>query len=106
MEVKFKLADDPIEYCLTFDFNQIVDAESICGCNLLSAIEWPRAMTAAQSRGLLYALLKTAHPKVLLGEAGDLLTRDILTVSKAVLVAIFGADGDETEPAPPEEHDG
>lgn len=72
--VTFKLADDPVEYKLLKDFNKICDAEAETGCNLMRAMLG--ALTNARElRALLFGCLKTAHPSVLLSEAGDLMDR-------------------------------
>ena len=81
----FTLANDPQLYTLTYDFNEIADAEEVANMNLLSGVaaHGQGGISSAQLRGLLYALLHTAHPAVTLKEAGDLLTRDALTVTTA-----------------------
>jgi hypothetical protein len=93
-KVTFTLEGDPVAYTLMYDFNEIAEAEGVTGANLLQAISDMRNMTAVQMRGLLYASLKRAHPQVLLVEAGTLLSRDSVTVTKA-LAKLLGAD-DET----------
>src|SRR4051812_36771665 len=100
--VVFHLEGDPQEYRLHFDFNQIVAAEELTGCNLLHALDRPAAMSAVQMRALLYACLRTAH-QVELDEAGDLLTKDLATVTRK-LGEVLGASAepeDEPPAAPP-----
>jgi hypothetical protein len=101
-KVTFELDDDPQLYTLVYDFNEIADAEAVTGVNLLSAVSDMQNMSAVQLRGLLYACLKTEHPKVLVTEAGDLLSRDSMTVTKA-LGKVLGAAEEEKAPpkAPP-----
>lgn len=70
---------------LTYDFNEIADAEPICGLNLLMAVGAPSRMSASQLRGLLYALLKTHNKDLTLVEAGDLMTADMRAVHSAVM---------------------
>ena len=101
-KVTFTLEDDSQEYTLVYDFNQIADAEAVTGVNLLSAISDMRTMTAVQLRGLLYACLKTAHPTVLVTEAGDLLSRDSITVTKALGKVLGAAEEEEEAAAAPE----
>lgn len=93
-KVTFTLEGDPQEYTLCYDFNQICDAEAVAGANLLNAVANKHSMNAVQMRGLLYACLKTAHPDVLLKEAGTLLSRDSKTVTKA-LATVLGAEDEE-----------
>lgn len=81
--VVFKLDGDEHEYRLAFDFNEICAAEVVAGCNLMSVLGG-HAVDAAQTRGLLYACLKKGHPRVLLAEAGGLLTRDMTTTLGAL----------------------
>lgn len=80
-----KLEKDPITYRLMYDANEIVDAETLTGLNLLHALRNLNAVSMGQLRGLLYALLKTGHPTVELKEAGELLCRpDAKTVTDAI----------------------
>lgn len=98
--ITFKLGDDPQEYKIQFDFNEVCEAESVCGCNLMRAIAGGE-ISAAQTRGLLYACLKTAHPVVTLSEAGGLLSKDINTVLDALAQVLQAArDTEEAEPVP------
>lgn len=96
--IVFKIADDPQEYKLCYDFNQLVDAEELTGCNLLAAF-MGGGLNAKAFRALLYACLKTAHPHVLLSEAGDLMSKDRATVMAAV-GKVLG--GEISEPEQPE----
>jgi hypothetical protein len=87
--VEFSFEDTPnVTFTLVYDFNEIADAEAVCGFNLLSAVFTPSLMNAAQLRGLLYALSNTEHPaadpKVGLKHAGDLITKDVIEVFRAV----------------------
>jgi len=106
MAVKFTLENDPQAYELRFDFNELADAEPVVGCNLLAAIAtWPN-FSAGQMRGLLFALLKPAHPQVLLPEAGGLLTRDMGAVMRAMKqtlmeAALLMVDEEAAEPKAP-----
>ncbi len=96
--VTFNLDGDHVDYKLHFDFNEICNAEEVTGCNLGSAMVSGN-FTGKQLRGLLYAFLKTAHPQVLLSEAGDLLSRDLPTTMSAFWSVVNGAI--ETEVAKP-----
>lgn len=99
--VEFKVdgidpASDPQQsYKLTFDFNEICDAETATGFNLWAPLRNLSAMSAGQVRGLLFALLKTAHPQVTLKEAGALLTCDMLNVSDALWAVLDTQVGDK-----------
>ncbi len=90
-KVTFTLPNDPQEYTLTYSFNEICDAEAVTGVNLLHAAVNVSQMNAVQMRGLLYACLKTAHPEVLIKEAGLLLSRDSQIVT-AALAKVLGAE--------------
>jgi hypothetical protein len=95
--VSFTFEGDPVEYKLCYDFNEIVNAEEVCGCNLLAAMGG--GMSARAFRGLLYACLKTAHPQVLLSEAGDLMSRDREKVMKALGQVILSEEETAVTPA-------
>lgn len=70
---------------LFFDFNEIVDAETQSGYNLLPALYSPDRMSAGQLRAVTWALLKTAHTAVTITEAGDLLSKGVDVVRANVL---------------------
>lgn len=70
------------EFRLTYDFNKVCEAEDAVGCHLLRALAGPAS--AKEMRGILYALLKTAHPETTLEEAGSLLSADPVGVTDAV----------------------
>ena len=95
---EFKIDGDPQVYKLAFDFNSLVDAETLTGLNLMRPLANLSQLTAGEIRGLLYAMLKPAHPQVLLSEAGDLFSRDMETVTGA-LAEVLGASGKEEEEA-------
>lgn len=82
--ITFMLKDDPVTYSLLFDFNQVCDAEVISGCNLMQALSGGVHITAAQTRALLFASLRTAHPGVSIAEAGELLSREYPVVLNAL----------------------
>jgi hypothetical protein len=82
---------------LRFDFNALAEAEAKTGQNLLSAIAaWPE-LSALQARGLLFALLLPAHPKVTVAEAGSLFTEDMEAVVRGIRVALIAAQLFEDE---------
>jgi len=60
----------------TYDVNEIVSAEITTGLNLWAAVRNLDQMSAGQLRAITFALLKAAHPKITLNEAGDLLAFD------------------------------
>lgn len=95
-KVTFTLENDPQLYTMVYDFNRVCDAEEMLKENLFHAISNPVTMTANQCRGLVFAFLLTAHPKVLVSEAGDLLSRDSNVVTKA-LGKMLGASEAEPE---------
>lgn len=61
---------------LTYDVNQIVEAEISTGLNLFSAMRNLDQMSAGQMRAITFSLLKGEHPKIVLKEAGELLSAD------------------------------
>ena len=87
--VEFSFEDTPgTKFALVYDFNVIAEAEAVCGFNLLSAVFAPSMMNATQLRAMLYALASTHHPspdpKTGLEHAGDLITKDVMEVFRAV----------------------
>ena len=96
-KVTFHLENDPQTYVLEYNFNELAEAESVAQTNLLQAVSDLRTMTAVQMRGLLYACLRTAHPQVLLREAGDLLSKDSPTVSKALALVMGASEAEEED---------
>lgn len=100
--ITFTLGDEPQVYTLQFDFNALCDAEEVAGCNLMRAVIGGAEFTATKARALLFAFLKTAHPKVTLAEAGELFSKDqgvVLTALIKVLNGVWRAE--ESEPAEP-----
>lgn len=71
-----KLEIDGKAYKLAYSFNAIALAETAAGCNLLGGLENLGALTALQFRGLLYAALSVAQPKMTIEEAGNLIRLD------------------------------
>lgn len=92
--VDFKFEDeqrgDPPVFRLCYDFNYMVKAEEMTGCNLLRAISG--GMTSKELRATLWAMLKTGHPDVALEEAGNLMTRDRELVVDKVGEVLFATD--------------
>lgn len=81
-------------YRLALDFNAMVEAEKASGENLLQgAFRLGPGASAAQVRGLLYALLKPWNPKVTLADAGELLTKNMVGTMRAMSL-VFGNDAD------------
>lgn len=100
--VKFTLSNDPQEYVLIYDFNKIVEAEEKTGVNLMQGLMG--GGSAVVMRALLFAFLLKAHPDVLIGEAGDLFSKESGTVMAAMShmllqfgVGMEGAEGTEEE---------
>jgi len=67
-------------YRLAYDFNAIADAEKLADANLLHGIAGllGKGANAAQIRGLLYAALRKAHPKLTLPQVGSLIRIDTI----------------------------
>jgi hypothetical protein len=65
-------------YRLVYSFNAIAEAEHVAGCNLLAGLESLRDLTALQLRGLLYAAMSVADPKITIEQAGSLVRLDTI----------------------------
>lgn len=67
-------------YRLCYDFGAIAEAEKLTGCNLLQGIAYilVNGATASQFRGLFYAALRKAHPKMTIAEADRLVRIDTM----------------------------
>jgi hypothetical protein len=57
-------------YKLAYSFNALAAAEAAAKCNLLAGLENLRDLSAVQLRGLLYAALSVAHPRMTVEDAG------------------------------------
>jgi hypothetical protein len=82
---------DDKSYKLCYDFNAIAEAEKVAGCNLLQgmAAVLINGMSATQVRGLLYAAIRKAHPKMSIEECGKLVRVDTLQEIRDVLVVCY-----------------
>lgn len=96
---EFTIEGDKEVYKLAFDFNEICEAETVTSCNLLRVLGALGRATATEVRALLYAMLKPAHPLVLLKEAGELLSKDMGAVTGAISQAL-GAETPSADPQP------
>jgi hypothetical protein len=74
------------EYFLCFDFNAIVQAETLTGLNLLNALDFSN-VNALTLRALLYSALLKLQPNVTLDEAGMILTLGRGKVTTALVKA-------------------
>src|SRR5260370_20780777 len=88
-----KLEIDGKTYQLAYDFNAIAEAERVAGCNLLHGVAslLLHDMTAGQVRGLLYAALRQAHPKMTIEDAGALATIDTIPDIREALLKAYDA---------------
>jgi hypothetical protein len=74
-----ELEIDGVKYKLAYSFNAIAEAEAVAGCNLLEGLRHMAVdVSAAQLRGMLYAAMTVAQPKVTLEQAGKLIRLDTL----------------------------
>jgi len=77
-------------YHLAYDFNAVVQAEKVCGVNLLTAVVGE--ITAQSLRGLLWASLLKDRPDITIGEVGGLIRpTNIVTIREAVVSCWFGS---------------
>lgn len=91
-----------VTYKLAFSFNSIALAEVHAGVNLLEGLENLLALTAAQFRGLLYAALSMAHPKLTLSDVGNLIGFDSMGqwkdgLAEAYVLSMPDRKADEAE---------
>ena len=88
---------DPQVYTLTYDFNELVNAEKKLGLNLLQGLVG--GTSTELIRGLLFAFLLKAHPLVTVAEAGDLFSKDTRTVMQnfSIIMENFDVGTDEEE---------
>lgn len=83
-----ELEIDGKAYRLAYSFNAIAEAEHVAACNLLVGLERLSDLTALQLRGLLYAALGVANPKITIEQAGALVRLDtILPITLALAQA-------------------
>jgi hypothetical protein len=101
------------QYRLAFDFNAIAEAETAAGCNLLSGLQNLSDLTAMQLRGLLYAALRKAQPRLTIQAAGALIRLDTLAPITLALAEAYAlsmpkkkADPIEADPAASDEAQG
>jgi hypothetical protein len=78
-------------YRLTYDFNAIAQAEAASGCNLLQGVAGFLLNTAnaAQYRGLLYAALLKAQPRMTIDQAGNLVRIDTMPDIRRALAEAY-----------------
>ena len=99
---KLKIEGD--EYRLAYDFNAIAQAEAIAGCNLLQGVRNLSSLSAEQLRGLLFAALSKAHPKITLLAAGEMVRLDTVrpiteALAEAYMLSLPEKKENPTEPA-------
>jgi len=81
---------DGTSFKLAYDFNAIAEAEKVAGCNLLLGLAkiLISGADASQIRGLLYAALRKAQPKMTIDDAGTLIRIDnLVDIQNAILEA-------------------
>jgi hypothetical protein len=96
--IEFKIEGDRTKtevgvgtYRMEFDYNELVAAEVLAGCNLTA---FSGGMSATQTRAHVFAALRKHHPDIALHEAGSLLTKDQAAVM-AALSSLYGASAVE-----------
>lgn len=83
-------------YKLVYDFNAMADAEPRSGCNILEAVSnMTSGMTAAQLRGLLFAMMSVHHPDTTLNFAGELCRKHAGPVQMAIGLAFYEVFSEE-----------
>jgi hypothetical protein len=97
-----KLEVDGNAYKLAYSFNAIAEAETSAGCNLLGGLENLGSLTALQFRGLLFAALSVAQPKMTIEEVGRLIRLDTKSAIANALAEAYQLSMPEKEQDPPE----
>lgn len=93
------------KFKLAFDFNAIAEAEHYAGCNLLSGLKNLGDLTALQLRGLLYAAMRKAHPKVTIEKAGSLIRLDTIVKITLALGEAYSLSMPKRDETPTEAED-
>jgi len=89
-------------YKLAYSFNAIAIAESVSGANLLEGLRNLTNLTASQLRGLFYAALSVADPKITIEQAGALIAVDAThSITDAIVEAYILSMPKKKEPDPP-----
>ena len=100
----------PDNFDLTFDYNELCEVETRIGLNLNQAVMRVDLCSAGQLRGIFWALLRTAHPKLTLKQCGELLSADFQAVCKAISAEILSAmhedEGDQGQDQGQDQGDG
>jgi hypothetical protein len=98
-----KLELDGETYKLAYSFNAIALAESVSGCNLLEGLRNLSNLSAGQLRGLFYAALSVADPKITIEQAGALIAVDAThSITDAIVEAYILSMPKKKEQDPPE----
>jgi hypothetical protein len=97
-----KLELDGETYRLAYSFNAIATAEHVAECNLLSGLESLNDMSALQLRGLLYAAMSVADPKVTIHQAGALIRLDTLVPITNAIAEAYRLSMPEKKQDPPQ----
>lgn len=99
-----KLEIEGAMYSLAYDYNAIAVAENVAGVNLLEGLRNLENLNAQQLRGLLYAALLIAHPRMTIEEAGSLIRLNtLLPISEAIAQAyVYSLPEKKKDPSVPE----
>lgn len=102
--IKFsEFAIDGEKFRACYDFNALAEAEEVAKCNLLHGMAGLLVSTASatQLRGLLYAALRKAHPRMTIEQAGALIRIDTMpAIREALLIAYRDSMPEATEADP------
>jgi hypothetical protein len=85
-----------LNYSLCFDFNILCDVETEIGLNLNHAIMRSDLCSGGQIRAILYAMLKTAQPKITLAVCCVLFSADYRAVNRAIANELMAALHEDT----------
>jgi hypothetical protein len=97
---------DDKTYKLAYSFQAIAEAEHLAGCNLLSGLDNLQELSARQLRGLFFAALSIAQPKITIEQSTALIRLDTtysirLALAKAYNLSIPDKSTDPPEADPP-----
>ena len=91
-----------VKYKLAYSFQAIAEAEHLAGCNLLSGLENLADLSARQLRGLFFAALSIAHPKVTIAEATQLIRVESILPITLALAQAYNLSIPDKKTDPPE----
>jgi len=93
---------DGVKYKLAYSFQAIAEAEGLAGCNLLDGLKNLMDLSARQLRGLFFAALSIAHPKITIEGATGLIKIDNIVPITRALAEAYNLSIPDKKTDPPE----